>query len=102
MSNLHSDSVTRLLCPLCDWHHDLRQGLPDLTGITGSSFDDMIRASIVRQNGMVESILQAHLETHSMLEWVKEASRLRSELDKVTEERDRFEEQLYNSNEQRG
>lgn len=62
--------TTRHLCPLCEWHHDSR-ALPDLIGLSGNTFEDIIRAGLERQQQQDEATVQAHLETHELAEWVE-------------------------------
>lgn len=72
--------TTRFLCPLdCGWHHDPRT-LPDLTGLSGNTIEEIIRAGIERQNQADEEAIREHLESHPLIEWVTEVARLQREL----------------------
>jgi hypothetical protein len=72
--------VVRLECPLaaCAWVHDA----PAIAGAVIRSDED-IRAGMLRAALANELVVKAHLETHSLLEWVTEVQRLRRSLDLV-------------------
>jgi hypothetical protein len=62
-------------CPLsaCSWQHEdgpLPEG-------SGASVDEAVTSILTEHFAALEEIVQAHLETHSLLEWVQEVMRLR-------------------------
>jgi hypothetical protein len=68
-------------CPLseCSWqHHD--GPLPEGSGAT---IDEAVTDILTKHFAALEEICQAHLETHSLLEWVEEVTRLGGELAKL-------------------
>lgn len=87
--------VERLLCPIgtCEWTHDretppaeartfpdgqppLHDGPPkDLC----EAIADVAFATLLHDAQRTESVIRAHLETHTIEDWVRETARLRSE-----------------------
>ncbi len=73
-------STTQYLCPLnCGWHHD--RGVPDCTGVPGSTTEEIVLAALMRQYAADEVFIREHLETHVLLEWVTALRDARAERD---------------------
>lgn len=87
--------VERLHCPLssCEWTHDRTPGEATHTPPGGVSplrdgppatlqeaIADAAYAILLADLLEVESVLREHLETHTLLEWVQEVTRLQSEV----------------------
>ena len=70
----------RYCCPLhkCTWVHD--DAWADTSGRVISSKDDTI-ALLKDHYAALNDTVRAHLETHSLLEWVTEVQRLRGVID---------------------
>ena len=70
-------------CPLrtCTWTYaDLSPVEQKLWGF----FDMPPGIALIQEMAVLEAGVEAHLETHSLLEWVTEIKDLRAELDKAT------------------
>lgn len=85
-------STTRYLCPLdCGWHHD--QPDPDLSDPDvvypyiaqdwATGIDGIAAGFVAGRAAVIEEALKAHLETHSLVEWVTEVARLQRELNRT-------------------
>ena len=57
--------ATRSICPLCDWYYDESVEVP-FVGALGYELAAM----------QAETVIRAHLETHSLEEWAKAATAL--------------------------
>jgi hypothetical protein len=64
-----------LYCPLlaCPWQHDG----PPLPEGSGSAADEAVADVLAKHFAGLEEAVKAHLETHTLLEWVQELARLR-------------------------
>lgn len=84
-----SESLARIRhhCPLCDWHLDVPDPDPFPT-VTPEWLaaaraehpqyaDDPVFLALLAHNEPIEAEIRAHLETHTLLEWVQEVMRLR-------------------------
>jgi hypothetical protein len=62
-------------CPLsaCQWQHD------DVPLVEGT-FSDAWEA-LLAQNVALEDVIRTHLETHTLLEWAREVTRLQTQLE---------------------
>jgi hypothetical protein len=72
-------------CPIesCPWTLDIessRTGVFTPVPDTETLFHDIAKRA--------DSVIRAHLETHTLLEWVQEVTRLRNALDEATAEND--------------
>lgn len=78
--------VTRHGCPIgpCPWTWDD----PGPSGTVAS--DDDITAILLEHAVAAEAIIRGHLETHSMLDWVTEISRLQQERQRAERDGDRI------------
>jgi hypothetical protein len=70
--------MVRYNCPLaaCTWDYYA----PSITGAVIRSDED-IRSGMLAAAIANDSVIKAHLETHSLLEWVTEIARLREAID---------------------
>jgi len=61
-------------CPLssCSWQHED----PPLPDGSGQTTDEIVADIMTKHFTALEEIVKAHLETHSLLEWVQEVRRL--------------------------
>lgn len=66
-------TTSRYLCPLdCGWHHDQPDPMPDLAlAKLPLPTPDLAYVLTLGHLHGVEAILRAHLETHTLLEWVQ-------------------------------
>ena len=67
-------------CPLCPWGHWQR---PLTTEELIATYSLPAIEVEMQRTLAVESAVEAHLKTHTLLEWVQEVGRLRSELEAV-------------------
>jgi len=73
-------------CPLCSWqHHD--GPLPEGSGATA---DEVAADILAKHFAALEEISRAHLETHSLLEWAQEVTRLGGEAARLEVEAERL------------
>jgi hypothetical protein len=73
--------TTQYLCPLaCGWTHD--QGVPDFNGAPGGTVEEVALTAFTRQAAADEIIVRAHLEAHTLLEWVTALRDARAERDR--------------------
>jgi hypothetical protein len=86
--------TTRYLCPLpgCGWHHDepdlaaedaLRFTPAPSASTPSESIASMVEQSLLGRAARVEAAIKQHVETHSVLEWMREVDRLQSTLRQV-------------------
>jgi hypothetical protein len=70
-------------CPIesCRWTTDITPEEVELVNIAPSPDPGTVFRAIVDNH---ERIIRAHLETHSLLDWVQEVTRLRTALDEAT------------------
>lgn len=75
--------ITRYECPVesCPWNRD--DPGPDPGDCQGETLDAAVRAGMLAYALRTEAVVRAHLETHSLLEWVQEVMRLRGERDQA-------------------
>lgn len=78
--------ITRLQCPVCDWQYlvpplDAGLGAGTLAGVFGPGI--MLNVAINQRNEASECALKAHLETHTLVEWVSKVTKLQAELDEL-------------------
>lgn len=76
-------SVAQIDCPLCDWHYEVpaldpRLGADTLASVFGSGI--MLQHAIDSWARKIEELLDKHLKTHSLLEWVRKVSDLQHEI----------------------
>ena len=71
-------------CPLCEWTHgQFPPAAGDLEPLP-ATFDGAT-VMLARQFALgAEQGIRAHLETHTLVEWVREVMRLRGEVDRLT------------------
>jgi len=83
--------TTRYLCPLldCDWHYDDTDLTPDDTrgvqpnrGATDlqGALASIVEQVMFRKASRINSLVEAHVSTHSVLEWMTEVARLQGAL----------------------
>lgn len=70
-------------CPLCEWHYEVKPLDPridvnTLAGVFGHGV--VANIAINRQNEATEAALDAHLKTHTLVEWVRKVSSLETEI----------------------
>jgi hypothetical protein len=99
-------TITRTLCPLCDWHHDQADFDPNTPQpfageVAPDDFGSLVRGYSLGRALVVENALRAHLETHELIEWVQalatvkdERDLYRQEVDASHEERRKLQEML--------
>ena len=71
----------RIDCPLCDWHLDADPPVvapATLAHVFGMGV--MTAAAVAQHAGQVERDLRKHLETHSLVEWVRKVTELQGEV----------------------
>ncbi|NUP39503.1 MAG: hypothetical protein HOY76_21450 [Streptomyces sp.] len=80
------NQTTRYECPLdCGWHHD-RPTLPDMTGVSGATAEEVAFAVLKRDLQEAEAVLQEHFEQHPLTEWVLALVAARQERDTAVAE----------------
>jgi hypothetical protein len=67
-------------CPLsgCKWSHT--EPHPTQYGGEGATIEECVTNTLRVHFAEVEAVVQAHLETHPLLEWVQEVTRLRDQI----------------------
>jgi hypothetical protein len=85
--------TTVYFCPLCGWSHPQ---LPPTEQELMEAAADPIVTYLHRKFRDVEAAVEAHLNTHGLLDWLNEVSRLRSELDASQEAFRRLEVERQN------
>lgn len=68
-------------CPLCAWEHEMppiKATADTLAGVFGHGV--MMMAAFNERAHATERALNAHLSTHTLVEWVQKVSRLEHEL----------------------
>lgn len=72
--------VIRYECPIgdCEWVHD--DPGPDPSKAQGATTGEAVFNLLQEHMAGLELVVRAHLETHSLLEWVTEVMRLREQL----------------------
>lgn len=77
--------MNRIDCPLCDWHIDAEP--PD---VGYNALGDVFGLGVMQQIAWNEHLaktertLREHLETHSLVEWVRKVAELKAEVDRLT------------------
>lgn len=73
--------TTVYYCPLCGWTH---AQLPPTEREIIEVADEPAVTVLRRRLAGVEAEVEAHLNTHPLLEWLTEVTRLRGEVDRLT------------------
>lgn len=77
---MHVAAVETVACPLCAWRHEVKPLDPRLNASTLASVFGpgiMLQNAINQRATETERALEAHLKTHTLVEWVSEVTRLR-------------------------
>lgn len=70
-------TITECLIESCLWTADITPEGVELVNVAPTPDSGTVFRAIVENH---ERIIRAHLETHTLLEWVQEVARLRDEL----------------------
>jgi hypothetical protein len=79
--------MNRIDCPLCDWHMDAEP--PDVgAGMLAEVFGLGVMQAIAHNDHLqkVERDLQAHLNSHPLVEWVRKVAELTALVEGMTAE----------------
>lgn len=94
MAETAAPGTTRYLCPLrCGWHHDVPPpsvaefaDLPTPPGVMSieDAMGHLVAGASLRTAAATESALVAHLETHSLVEFVSALEGLHAQIRRLT------------------
>lgn len=87
---------TRHFCPLCDWHLDTpdpnpapavsREWVEQVRAERGEKADDPVFLGMLAHLQPIDEQIRAHLETHTLVEWVTKVSRLQQQVSELQEQ----------------
>lgn len=85
-------SEIRIACPLCAWYHTVPPLVAD-TGALASVFGPGVMAqhALNEHQQRIEEALDAHLKTHTTVEWVKKVTSLKERNDRLQSLVDSYE-----------
>jgi hypothetical protein len=86
--------TTVYFCPLCGWSHPQ---LPPTERELMEAIEETPVVYLRRKLGSIEAEVEAHLNTHGLLDWLTEVSHLRSELDASQEAFRRLDAERQNA-----